>query len=158
MKNVHDTHISHQIRVLHGALLDILIVMNRPERDEALIRLAGIDLDRALFPLLVGIESFGPIGVVDLAARAGRDHTTVSRQVARLASLGLVERRESTADRRVREAVVTRKGKAMTQMIDEARERMGRAIFASWDAKDIDDLTRLMRKFADAVTHRTSEG
>lgn len=158
MKNVHDTHISHQIRVLHGALLDILIVMNRPERDEALIRLAGIDLDRALFPLLVGIESFGPIGVVDLAARAGRDHTTVSRQVARLASLGLVERRESTADRRVREAVVTRKGKAMTQMIDEARERMGRAIFASWDAKDIDDLTRLMRKFADAVTHRISEG
>lgn len=158
MKNVHDTHISHQIRVLHGALLDILIVMNRPERDEALIRLAGIDLDRALFPLLVGIERFGPIGVVDLAARAGRDHTTVSRQVARLASLGLVERRESTADRRVREAVVTRKGKAMTQMIDEARERMGRAIFASWDAKDIDDLTRLMRKFADAVTHRISEG
>lgn len=158
MKNVHDTHISHQIRVLHGALLDILIVMNRPERDEALIRLAGIDLDRALFPLLVGIERFGPIGVVDLAARAGRDHTTVSRQVARLASLGLVERWESTADRRVREAVVTPKGKAMTQMIDEARERMGRAIFASWDAKDIDDLTRLMRKFADAVTHRTSEG
>lgn len=158
MKNVHDTHISHQIRVLHGALLDILIVMNRPERDEALIRLAGIDLDRALFPLLVGIERFGPIGVVDLAARAGRDHTTVSRQVARLASLGLVERRESTADRRVREAVVTPKGKAMTQMIDEAREGMGRAIFASWDAKDIDDLTRLMRKFADAVTHRTSEG
>lgn len=155
MENVHDTHISRQLQVLHGALLDILIVMNRPERDEDLIRTAGIELDRALFPLLVGIERFGPIGVVDLAARAGRDYTTVSRQVAKLASLGLVERRESAADRRVREAVATPKGRAMTQRIDQARERIGRAIFASWDAQDIDDLARLMRRFADAVKDRS---
>lgn len=156
MENVHDTHISRQLRILHGALLDILIVMNRPERDEALIRMAGIELDRALFPLLVGIERFGPIGVVELAARAGRDHTTVSRQVAKLASLGLVERRESATDRRVREAAVTPKGKAMTQVIDQTRERMGRAIFASWEEQDIDDLTRLMRRFADAIKDRSS--
>lgn len=156
MENVHNTHISHQLQVLHGALLDILIVMNRPERDEDLIRTAGIELDRALFPLLVGIERFGPIGVVDLAARAGRDYTTVSRQVAKLASLGLVERRESAADRRVREAVATPKGRAMTQRIDQAREKIGRAIFASWDAQDIDDLARLMRRFADAVKDRSS--
>lgn len=154
MENVHDTHISRQLQILHGALLDILIVMNRPERDEDLIRTAGIELDRALFPLLVGIERFGPIGVVDLAARAGRDYTTVSRQVAKLASLGLVERRESAADRRVREAVATPKGRAMTQRIDQAREKIGRAIFASWDAQDIDDLARLMRRFADAVKDR----
>lgn len=155
MENVHDTHISRQLQILHGALLDILIVMNRPERDEDLIRTAGIELDRALFPLLVGIERFGPIGVVDLAARAGRDYTTVSRQVAKLASLGLVERRESAADRRVREAVATPKGRAMTQRIDQAREKIGRAIFASWDAQDIDDLARLMRRFADAVKDRS---
>ena len=69
--------------------------MNRPQRDEALIREAGIPLDRALFPLLVGIERFGPIGVVELADRVGRDYTTVSRQVAKLESLGLAERRQS---------------------------------------------------------------
>ncbi|WP_316184150.1 MULTISPECIES: MarR family winged helix-turn-helix transcriptional regulator [unclassified Bradyrhizobium] len=149
--NVQNTHISEQLRVLHGALLDIVAVMNRPQRDEALIREAGIALDRALFPLLVGIERFGPVGVVEMADRVGRDYTTVSRQVAKLESLGLVARQASAADRRVREAVITPKGKAMTDLVDAARERIGRAIFESWEIRDVDELVRLMRKFADAV-------
>ncbi|KJC50343.1 MarR family transcriptional regulator [Bradyrhizobium sp. LTSP849] len=150
-KNVQNTHISDRLRVLHGALLDIVGAMNRPQRDEMLIKEAGIRLDRALFPLLVGIERFGPIGIVDLADRVGRDYTTVSRQVAKLESLGLAERREHPTDRRVREAVITAKGKAMTDLVDAARERIGRAIFATWDAAEIDDLVRLTRKFADAM-------
>jgi len=133
-------------------LIDIVSVMNRPQRDEMMVREAGISLDRALFPLLVGIERLGPIGVVDLADRVGRDYTTVSRQVAKLESLGLVERQAGAADRRVREAIVTPKGKTMTDAVDAARERIGRAIFATWDEHDIDELVRLMRKFADAVT------
>src|SRR5580700_7900864 len=105
-KKVQNTHIDEQLRQLHGALLDIVAAINRPQRDEALIREAGIPLDRALFPLLVSVERFGPIGVVDLADRIGRDYTTVSRQVAKLPSLGLIERRDNDADRRVREAAV----------------------------------------------------
>ena len=150
-RKVYSTHISAQLRQLHVALLDIVSVMNRPQREEVLIREAGIPLDRALFPLLVGIERFGPIGVVDLADRAGRDYTTVSRQVAKLESLGLVERQAGAADRRVREAVVSPKGKAMTDAVDAARDRIGRAIFSTWETHEIDDLVRLMRKFADAV-------
>lgn len=151
-KSVQNTHISGQLRQIHGALLDIVGAMNRPQRDEVLIREAGIPLDRALFPLLVGIERFGPIGVVDLADRVGRDYTTVSRQVAKLETLGLVDRQGSAADRRVREAAITPKGKAMTDLVDAARDRIGRAIFATWDPDDIGDLVRLMRKFADAFT------
>lgn len=150
-KNVQNTHISTQIRNLHDALLDIVNVMNQPQRDEVLIAAAGIRLDRALFPLLVGIERFGPTGVVDLAGRVGRDYTTVSRQVAKLESLGLVGRQDSAADRRLRAVVVTPKGKAMTDQVDVARDKLGRAIFETWDARDIDELVRLMRKFADAV-------
>ncbi len=151
MKNVQNTHISARIHELHGSLLEIVSVMNRPQRDEAMVREAGISLDRALFPLLVGIERLGPIGVVDLADRAGRDYTTVSRQVAKLESLGLVQRRPSATDRRVSEAVVTTKGKSMTDRVDAARERIGIEIFKSWDPEDLDNLVRLMRKFADAV-------
>lgn len=157
-KNVQNTHISEQLRQIHSAMLDIVSVMNRPQRDEALIREAGIPLDRALFPLLVLIERFGPIGVVDLADRVGRDYTTVSRQVAKLESLDLVERRESVADRRVREAVATTKGKAMTGLVDAARERIGRGIFATWETQELDELVRLMRKFADAVSQEPSAG
>jgi len=150
-KNVHDAHINQQIRSLHGSLIDIVGLMYRPQRDEALVREAGIALDGALFPALVGIERFGPIGIVDLADRAGRDYTTLSRQVAKLESLGLVERRQNAADRRVNEALVTAKGKAMIDRIDAARERIAGAVFAKWDSHEVDEFARLMRKFADAM-------
>jgi DNA-binding MarR family transcriptional regulator len=157
-KNVQNTHMSAQLRQLHGAVLDIVGVMNRARRDEVLIKAAGIPLDRALFPLLVGVERFGPIGVVDLADGIGRDYTTVSRQVAKLESLGLVERRGSAADRRVREAVIRPKGKAMIDLVDAARDRILRAIFEQWDPREIEELVRLMRKFADAVREDPPSG
>src|ERR1700735_5237056 len=113
-RNVQNTHISAQLRDLHRSVLDIVAAMNRPARDEFLIHAAGIPLDRALFPLLVSVERFGPIGVVDLADRVGRDYTTVSRQVAKLESLGLVARRANAEDRRIRETVIAPKGKLMT--------------------------------------------
>jgi DNA-binding MarR family transcriptional regulator len=150
-KNVQNTHMSQQLRALHMALLEIIGVMNAPQRDEALIAAAGVRLDRALFPLLIGIERFGPIGVVELAAGMNRDHTTVSRQLAKLESLGLVARLESSDDRRTRRAVVTPEGKAMTKRIDAARERMFRAIFSDWPPEEVSELTRLMGKFAAAV-------
>lgn len=148
---MHNTLNSALLRELHGALIDIVSVMNRPQRDEAMVREAGIALDRALFPLLVMVERLGPIGIVDLADRVGRDYTTVSRQVTKLESLGLVERRASQADGRVREATITPQGKTLTDKIDMAREAMARAIFADWPEQDVADLVRLMRRFADAV-------
>ncbi|MBN9220105.1 MAG: winged helix-turn-helix transcriptional regulator [Mesorhizobium sp.] len=157
-ENVQNTRISVLLRQLHGSLLDIAALMNRPQRDEVLIKAAGIPLDRALFPLLVGVERFGPIGVVDLADRAGRDYTTVSRQVAKLEELGLLTRQPSAADRRVREAVISPKGKAMTDLVDQARERLGRAIFTSWDEHEFEELVRLMRKFADAFADLPADG
>ncbi|MGO8100346.1 MarR family winged helix-turn-helix transcriptional regulator [Rhizobium leguminosarum] len=157
-KNVQNTHIGGKLRELHGALIEIVSVMNRPQRDEQMVREAGISLDRALFPLLVTIERLGPIGVVELADRAGRDYTTVSRQVAKLESLDLVERRGNATDRRVREAVISPKGKAMTDRIDVARERMGRAIFESWDDHDFNELVRLMRKFAEDISGDIGNG
>jgi len=150
-KKVKNTHIGDRLRELHGALIDIVSVMNRPQRDEQMVREAGISLDRALFPLLVIVERLGPIGVVNLADRVGRDYTTVSRQIAKLESLDLVDRQGSAADRRVRETTITQKGKAMTDLVDGARERVGRAVFARWDQRDIEELVRLIRKFADDI-------
>lgn len=157
INNVQNTHICTLLRELHGALIDIVSVMNRPQRDEAMVRAAGISLDRALFPLLVMVERLGPIGVVELADRVGRDYTTVSRQVAKLESLGLVDRQGSVADRRIREATITPKGKAMTDLVDAAREKMGRAIFAGWEPGDVRDLVRLMRRFADDINATSPE-
>ena len=140
---------SKEIRQLHHALIDLVGMMNRPQRDTALIQEAGISLDRALFPLLVGIERKGPIGVGELADLVGRDYTTVSRQVSKLASLGLVKRRAGKADQRVREAAITAKGRVMTDALDAARERLASILLANWRKRDLRELARLMRRFAD---------
>ena len=141
--------VSKEIRHLHHALIDLMGMMNRPQRDTALIHEAGLALDRALFPLLVGIERKGPLGVGELADLVGRDYTTISRQVAKLESLRLVARRASKGDHRVREATITAKGLAMTNALDAARERVASILLADWSKQDLQHLARLMRRFAD---------
>jgi DNA-binding MarR family transcriptional regulator len=79
----------------------------------------------------------------------GRDYTTVSRQVSKLASLGLVKRRAGKADQRVREAAITAKGRVMTDALDAARERLASILLANWRKRDLRELARLMRRFAD---------
>lgn len=151
-KRVQAAHISsQQFKDLHLSLIDIIAEFNRPERDAYLVRAAGVSLERALFPLLVGVERVGPIALVELANRTGRDYTTVSRQVSRLEELGLVKREEHFADRRVRKVAITAQGKAMTKRLDVARERIGRATFDQWEPRDVEELMRLLRKFADAL-------
>jgi DNA-binding MarR family transcriptional regulator len=147
---VQNTHISRRVlRLLHEALIDVVGFFNRPQNDVILLREAGVSLDRALFPLLALIERRGPLGVGELADRVGRDYTTVSRQVAKLENLGLVARRAGKTDRRVTEAVVTDKGQAMSEMLDAARERLAGVALSSWSERDLRDLARLLRRFAD---------
>jgi DNA-binding MarR family transcriptional regulator len=139
------------LRRLHESLIDLIALTNMPQRDDVLLAEAGLSLDRALFPLLVGIQRFGPIGVVDLADKAGRDYTTVSRQVAKLAELGLIDRRPSAADRRVKEAVLTAAGRRVTDALDAARQRLNAPVFAQWSDADLLDLDRLMRRYVDEL-------
>lgn len=146
-----DAPLSTRLGELHRALLDVVGVMNGPQRDVAILDEAGVALDEVLFPLLVLIDRLGPVGTVALADRVGRDYTTVSRQLDRLTRLDLIERRPGASDRRVREAIVTPAGKAMNDAIDTARERLMRTAFASWSRGDVDALTELMRRFADAL-------
>jgi DNA-binding MarR family transcriptional regulator len=153
---VHNTHISAVLPGLHRSLIDIVSEMNRPERDEQILAAANLSLERALFPLLVLVERLGPIGVVELAARVGRDYTTVSRQVARLKELGLVSRQAGGRDRRMREASITLRGKAATDAVDVARAQMAISLFGDWERRDIDELARLLRRLADGMQGRAS--
>ncbi|WP_334175856.1 MarR family transcriptional regulator [Pseudoxanthobacter sp.] len=134
---------------LHHALMDLVSVMTRPQPDQRLLAEAGVQLDRALFPLLVRIGLYGPVGVVDLAEMVGRDHSTVSRQLARLAEQGLIERSCASRDQRVRTAVATQAGREMVAAIGAARRRLYAKVLAGWSEADKAALTRLLRRFAD---------
>jgi len=136
---------------LHDALLDLTGVLNRPQPDAALISLAGVDLDRALFPLLVCAGRKGPLGIGELAELCGRDYTTVSRQITKLESMELVVRQANEHDARIREVVVTEKGREMTTALDAAREKIMTSLLAEWDKNDVAQLARLLRRLADVA-------
>jgi DNA-binding MarR family transcriptional regulator len=139
------------LRQLHVALIRIISAFNRPQRDDELIAAAGISLDRALFPLLVVIGRLGPIAVGDLADRVGRDHTTVSRQVAKLGTLGLVQRKPAEYDRRVSELTATAEGQRMNAALDKAREQLAQDVLGTWETKDVEELTRLLTRLAGEI-------
>ena len=137
-----------EILQLREALLDLTGVLNRPQPDAALIALAGVDLDRALFPLLARVERRGPMGIGELAELCGRDYTTVSRQITKLEAMGLVARQVNGQDARIKEAVITEKGRVMTRALDGAREKIITSLLAEWEKKEVGELARLLRKLA----------
>src|ERR1700761_5261682 len=140
-----------ELTQLRDALLDINGILNRPQPDAALIALAGVDLDRALYPLLVRVGRRGPLGIGELAELVGRDYTTVSRQVTKLEGLALVRRQVNAQDARGKEAVITDAGAAMTRALDGAREKLFGAVLADWDKGDVAEIARLTRKLADSA-------
>jgi DNA-binding MarR family transcriptional regulator len=149
---------TRNLDTLASALLDLLGFLNSPQRDDALLQEAGVSIDRALFPLLVILGARGALGVAELAEQVGRDHTTVSRQLAKLEGLRLVVRPESDDDRRRRAAALTPAGKKIVQAITQARQRLLSKALARWSQTDRVALASLNRRFADALMAMARDG
>lgn len=144
-------HSTRDIDDLVAALLDLMGFLSSPKRDDVLLNEAGVNLDRALFPLLVRLARSGPLSVAGLADQVGRDHTTISRQLAKLESLGLIARPVGGADRRVRAAALTRAGDKIVRAISAARRRLLSRALANWTPEDRAALAKLNRRFVDAL-------
>ena len=142
---------TRNLKVLGGALVDLMGFLNSPQRDDALLREAGVNLDRALFPLLVATETRETPTVAELADLVGRDHSTVSRQLAKLESLGLLKRRPDEGDRRRTMAGLTDAGRQIVRAIAGARRRLLASALAGWSDQDLEALAGLNRRFADTL-------
>ena len=132
-------------------MIKLIGFLNSPRRDDALLKEAGVSLDRALFPLLVRLGMSGALSVGDLADQVGRDHTTVSRQLAKLEEMGLVARQAADADRRVKAAALTVEGEAVVQAITGARRRLLSRALADWSEDDRTRLADLNQRFVDSL-------
>ena len=151
MQNAHN---NYDITDFHGALLDIISVMNQPVRDEQLLQAADVQIDQILFPLLVAIGRCGPVGVVELADSLGRDYTTVSRQVKKLEAQGLALKQPNAHDRRISEVTLSERGKTLIERIAVARTRLINQVLAEWAEEEIAALFRLTRKYADSLQRK----
>jgi DNA-binding MarR family transcriptional regulator len=144
---VHNARMSDWSDELHAVFLQLNGFMSRPDIDSAFLARAGVRLDRALFPLLTRIGLSEPIGVVDLAGLVGRNHSTVSRQVAKLESLGLVERHAASSDQRVRLLQPTDAGRKMLAQFSAARRRFLDKRLGDWTDGERDMLLSLLKRF-----------
>ena len=121
---------------LSVAMIDLVTLINSPKRDHTLLQEAGVELDRALFALLVLLDMKGAASVGDLSDWVGRDSTTVSRQLSKLESLDLVARATLLSDRRIRVASLTKQGAEIVTAISAARKRLLSRALADWSAAD----------------------
>ena len=153
-----DAHNDYDITDFHGALLDIISVMNQPLRDEQILQAAGIQLEQMLFPLLVAVGRYGPVGVVELADHLGRDYTTVSRQVKKLEAQGLACKQPNRHDRRISEVTLSASGQQMIDSIAVARRRLMNQVLAQWPEDEVQALFRLTRKYADSLQKSSPPG
>lgn len=142
---------THWTEDLHEILLRLTGFMNRSDIDVRFLARTGVNLDRALFPLLTRIGAVGPVGTVELAALVGRDHSTVSRQTAKLEELGLIERLQSNADGRVRLLRPSAAGKKMLARFARTRRKLMQEYFRDWDEQERDELLRLLNKMTSNV-------
>jgi DNA-binding MarR family transcriptional regulator len=142
------------LKTLHDALLRIANVLNRPQGDNVILTRAGVSLDTALFPLLVRVSMQRNITIGDLADQVGRDYSTVSRQITRLQTLGLVHSELSETDRRQRLLSVTAAGRNTLKKIDRARNSVMSETLEGWSQAEIAELARMTTRLAAAMQPR----
>ena len=107
-------------------------------------------VDRATYLLLVHLVKDGARRAGALAETVHLDPSTVSRQVAQLVRLGLVERVADPADGRATLLVATDEGHRVFDENRQLRNRRIAALMADWSADDRRALARLLTRFTEA--------
>ncbi len=104
--------------------------------------LAEREVSLPMFFVLRSLDQ--PCAMRDIAERVGLDASTVTGIIDRLEAIGLVERKPSTSDRRVKEVFVTRAGRQLTTEVD--RHLHSGPVFPELGDDDIAQLVRILSK------------
>lgn len=116
-------------------------------------------IERAAYVLLAHLVLTGPQRAGALAEAVHSDPSTVSRQVAHLVQLGLVERVADPADGRATLLVATEEGR---RVFDENRQLRNRALasmMSDWPDAERRDFARLLTRFTDGFEcHKARTG
>lgn len=92
--------------------------------------------------LLSLVDHMGPSRIGDLAIADNSSQPTMTTQVQRLESLGLVERLADSKDARATVVSMTERGREMLRETRAARARVVEPLFASLSAEDVDLIER----------------
>jgi DNA-binding MarR family transcriptional regulator len=107
-------------------------------------------VDRATYLLLVHLAKDGARRAGALAEAVHSDPSTVSRQIAQLVRLGLVERVADPADGRATLLVATDEGRRVFEENRSMRNRRIAGLLADWTDDDRHTFARLLTRFTEA--------
>ncbi|MQA32936.1 MarR family transcriptional regulator [Modestobacter roseus] len=102
------------------------------------------DLDGAAYGLLVLLDDAGPLRASDVVAKLGLDKSTVSRQVASLVDLGLVDRAADPDDGRAQVLSTSAEGHRRLSELRDARRARWEADLSDWATSDVATLAELL--------------
>jgi DNA-binding MarR family transcriptional regulator len=112
------------------------------------------ELDSSGYALLISVrdlaEGGGAARGSDLSDVLGLHKSTMSRNLATLEALGLIERIIDPEDSRARQVRLTAQGQAALDRTFEGRRERLRERLDSWEPDDIAELARLLRRLNDA--------
>jgi DNA-binding MarR family transcriptional regulator len=104
------------------------------------------DLDGSAYGLLALLQDLGPLRAGDLVARLGQDKSTVSRQIAKLVELGLVDRTADPVDGRAHVLAPSAEGSVRLARIRAARRSRWEADLSDWPTDDVARLAELLAR------------
>ncbi len=108
------------------------------------------ELDASAYPLLAHIAQHPRTRGSDLAAHFGVGRATVSRQLSRLADIGLIHREVDPDDTRGQLITLTADGEARLAAAREGRLDALRQALDAWDPADVAQLATLLRRYSDS--------
>ena len=135
------------IDLLNGELFRLLRLMERGHARYAAQQPDG--LERAAYLLLVHLVKDGPQRLSALAEAVHSDVSTVSRQIAQLVKLGLVERRSDPSDGRASLLAASAQGELTFQAKRQRRNELVAELMIDWSETDRRRLCKLISRFSD---------
>lgn len=108
------------------------------------------DMEPGAYGLLRALQRHGSLRLTDLAAEIGVGKPTVSRQVAMLESLGVVQKASDPRDGRAQTISLTPEGSEQLATAQSARRTVFHGLLEEWEDADLTQLAGLLERLNEA--------
>ena len=133
---------------LHVIEREVGVLLRRVRRTSAEIaRSIHPELAATSYPILLHVVDHEPVRAAQIVEHLGIDMGAVSRQVAQLERLGLIERAEDPDDGRAQTLVLSALGRERLQQVARQRSSAMAHRLAAWTEEELAQFARRLRRY-----------
>jgi DNA-binding MarR family transcriptional regulator len=135
-------------QALHDIERELTVLIHRVRR-RAVANAAVIhpELQPAAYPVLLHVVEHGPTRAADIVDHLGLDKSAISRQVAHLEALGLVQRAQDPDDGRAAVLKATQLARRRVTRLREQRRADFAAKLATWSEAELSELASQLARY-----------